>query len=279
MKFRVSTKDFIIFVIFCIFLLYLCAIAVLNFSSFARDGSFYGLNPFPAFGSDYILLTLFMFVIALVIIFSSVSSYIFDKDKGAKKLLTIGEKEEKGYSRWAKEKEIKEAADVKHVKAIDQHVDGAGVPLINNGTDIWVDDGEYHTMIIGSTGSGKTVCLVKPMVNLLAKKGESMIINDPKGELYKYCGDYLKSQDYNIVVLNFREPDRGNAWNPLTMPYYYFKTGNVDKSIELLEDIANNILVDPKNKDSAFWEKSGADYFSALALGLFRDGKENEINL
>ena len=46
MKFRVSSKDFIIFVIFCIFLLYLCAIAVLNFSSFANDGSFYGLNPF-----------------------------------------------------------------------------------------------------------------------------------------------------------------------------------------------------------------------------------------
>ncbi len=279
MKFRVSSKDFIIFVIFCIFLLYLCAIAVLNFSSFAEDGSFYGLNPFPAFTGDYLILTIFMFIIALIIIFSSVSSYIFDRDKGAKKILTIGEKEEKGYSRWAKEKEIKDAKDVKHVKAIDQHVDGAGVPLMNNGTDIWVDDGEYHTMIIGSTGSGKTECIVKPMVNLLAKKGESMIINDPKGELYKYCGDYLKEQGYNIVVLNFREPDQGNSWNPLTMPYYYFKNGNVDKATELLEDIANNILVDPKNKDSAFWEKSGADYFSGLAIGLFRDGKENEINL
>lgn len=279
MKFRVSSKDFIIFVLFCIFLLYLCAVAVLNFSSFADDGTFYGLNPFPAFTGDYILLTLFMFAIALVIIFSSVSSYIFDKDKSSKKFLTIGEKEEKGYSRWAKDKEIKESKDVVHVKAIDQHVEGAGVPLINNGTDIWVDNSEYHTMIIGSTGSGKTECIVKPMVNLLAKKGESMIINDPKGELYKYCGDYLKGQGYNIVVLNFRDPDEGNSWNPLTMPYYYFKNGNLDKSTELLEDIANNILVDPKNKDSAFWEKSGADYFSGLALGLFRDGKEEEINL
>jgi len=279
MKFRVAPKDFTIFVIFCIFLLYLCAIAVLNFSSFAEDGSFYGLNPFRAFTGDYIFLTLFMFGAALVIIFSSVSSYIFDKDKSAKKFLTIGEKEEKGYSRWAKEKEIKEEKDVVHVKTSDSHVEGAGVPLINNGTDVWVDNGEYHTMIIGSTGSGKTQCIVKPMVNLLAKKGESMIINDPKGELYKYCGDYLKEQGYNIVVLNFREPEKGNAWNPLTMPYYYFKNGNLDKSTELLEDIANNILVDPKNKDAAFWEKSGADYFSALALGLFRDGKEEEINL
>ena len=58
----------------------MCAIAVLNFSAFANDGSFYGLNPFPAFTKDYIGLTLFMFGVALAIIFSSVSSYIFDKD-------------------------------------------------------------------------------------------------------------------------------------------------------------------------------------------------------
>jgi len=278
MKFRVSSKDFTMFVIFCIFLLYLCAIAVLNFSSFASDGTFYGLNPIEAFTGDYILFTLFMFGGALVVIFSSVSSYIFDKDKGAKKILTIGEKEEKGYSRWAKEKEIKEDRGVVHVTSTEQHVEGAGIPLINDGKELWVDNSDYHTMIIGTTGSGKTETIVKPMVNLLAKKGESMVINDPKGELYKYCGDYLKSQGYNIVVLNFREPDQGNAWNPLTMPYYYFKQGNMDKATELVEDIANNILVDPKNKDSAFWEKSAADYFSALAIGLFRDGKEEEIN-
>ena len=278
MRFRVAKKDFIIFVIFCIFLLYLCAIAVLNFSSFASDGTFYGLNPFPAFGKDYILLTLFMFAIALIIIFSSVSSYIFDKDKNSKKILSIGEKEEKGYSRWATDKEIKSDRGVVRVSSTDQHIEGAGIPLINDGKNIWCDNSDYHSLVLGSTGSGKSESLVKPMVNLLAKKGESIIINDPKAELYKYCGDYLKEQGYNIIVLNFREPDKGNAWNPLTMPYYYFKNGNMDKATELVEDIANNILVDPKNKDSAFWEKSGADYFSALAIGLFRDGKEEEIN-
>ncbi len=278
MKFRVAKKDFIIFIIFCIFLLYLCAIAVLNFSSFADDGSFFGLNPFPAFTGDYLILTLFMFGIALVIIFSSVSSYIFDRDKSAKKILTIGDKEEKGYSRWASDKEMKSDRGVVHVMSTDQHVEGAGVPLINDGKNIWVDDSDYHSMVIGSTGSGKSENLVKPMVNLLAKKGESIIINDPKAELYKYCGDYLKEQGYNIIVLNFREPDKGNAWSPLAMPYYYFKNGNMDKATELVEDIANNILVDPKNKDSAFWEKSAADYFSALAIGLFRDAKEEEIN-
>lgn len=259
-------------------MLYLCAIAVMNFASFAEDGSFYGLNPFPAFVGDKLILTLTMFFIALIIIFSSVSSYIFDKDKGGKHLLNIGEKEEKGYSRWAKDKEIKEDKGVSHVVANSDHVEAAGIPLINNGTDIWVDNGEYHNLVIGSTGSGKTETIVKPMVNLLAKKGESMIITDPKGELYKYCASYLKEQGYNIIVLNFRDPQNGNAWNPLTLPYRYYKSGDVDKSTELLDDVALNILSDAKSKDP-FWEKSAADYFSGLALGLFIDAKEEEVNL
>ncbi len=278
MKFRVAPKDFIIFIAFCIFLLYLCAIAVLNFSSFSLDGSFFGLNPFPAFAPDKIALTLVMFFIALIIIFSSVSSYIFDKDKSGKHFLNVGEKEEKGYSRWAKEKEIKEDKGVGHVKPGDNNVEAAGIPLINNGTDIWVDNGEYHNLVIGSTGSGKSETIVKPMVNLLAKKGESMIITDPKGELYRYCGEYLKEQGYNIIILNFRDPQNGNAWNPLTLPYQYHKKGDIDKSTELLEDVALNILSDAKSKDP-FWEKSASDYFSGLALGLFLDAKESEINL
>jgi type IV secretion system protein VirD4 len=279
MKFRVAPKDFLIFVIFCIFLLYLCAIAVLNFTSFFNEGVFYGLNPFPAFIGSNLALTLSMFFVALIIIFSSVSSYIFDKEKGSGIGLTLKDKEEKGYSRWAKEKEIKEDKNIEHVVASDQHIMAAGVPLINNGKDIWVDNGEYHSLVIGTTGSGKTETIVKPMVNLLGKKGESMIITDPKGEIYEYSAEYLKEQGYKIIVLNFRDPQNGNSWNPLTLPYRYYKSGNVDKSTELLDDVGLNIIRDPNNKSEPFWENSAADYFSGLALGLFYDAKEEEVNL
>ncbi len=279
MKFKVEPKDFVMFIIFCIFLLYLCAIAVLNFTSFFNEGEFFGLNPFPAFVGDNLILTMIMFFTALIIIFTSVSSYIFDREKGHGIGITVKEKEEKGYSRWSKDKEIKEDKNIEHVFASDRKVDAAGIPLINNGRDIWVDNGEYHNLVIGSTGSGKTQTVVKPMVNLLAKKGESMIITDPKGEIYEYSAEYLREQGYKIIVLNFRDPKNGNAWNPLTLPYQNYKNGNVDKSTELLDDVALNIIRDPNNKSEPFWENSAADYFSGLALGLFMDAKEEEVNM
>ena len=280
MKFRISSKDLIIFVVFSVFLLYLCAIGVMNFTTFGAEGKLWGLNPFPAFGPKFIGITLMLFVIAMIMIFSSVSSYIFEKEKG-RPGLDVRDKEEKGYARWAKDKEIKTDRDVEVVTTTDEKTNAAGVPLAIDmkKNQIWVDNGEYHTLVIGSSGSGKSRCIVKPLVNLLAKKGESMIITDPKGELYTSAANRLKELGYNVIVLNFRDPSHGNAWNPLTLPYQYQKMGNKDKSTELLDDVALNILYDPNNKGEPFWEKSAADFFSGLALGLFQDAKEDEINI
>ena len=280
MKFKVEPKDFLLFVVYCGLLLYLCAIAVLNFVSLSTDGTFYGLLPFLAFTPKYIAATLILFIISLVGIFTSVSSYIFKKDKDGGFGIILKKKSSDGYSSWAKDKDIKEQSGIERVDPLADTLDAAGIPLINNGKEMWVDNGEYHNLVIGSTGSGKTQTIVKPMVNLLAKKGESMIITDPKGEIYKYSASYLKEKGYKIIVLNFREPNRGNSWNPLTLPFKYYRAGNPDKAIELLNDVALNILYDPSNKnESDFWEKSAADYFSGLALGLFQDGKEEEVNL
>ena len=279
MKFRITSKDLIIFGAFCILLLYLCAIGVNNFATFAQEGKFAGLNPFPAFIGDNLPVTLILFIVFLVVIFSSVSSYIFDKEKGSGIGLKIGEKSDKGYSRWSKEKEIKNDHDIVCVDPLAENIEGAGIPLINNGKRIWVDNGEYHNLVIGATGSGKSATIVKPLVNLLAKKGESMVITDPKGELYVDTAEMLKSRGYKIIVLNFRDPQKGNAWNPLTLPYKYYTNGNKDKATELLDDVALNILSDPNGKSDPFWEKSAADYFSGLSLGLFEDAKEDQINL
>ena len=151
--------------------------------------------------------------------------------------------------------------------------------MINDGKSIWVDNGDSHNIVIGSTGAGKTQDIVHPMVKVLAKNGESMIITDPKAEIYKEHAGLLKALGYNIIVLNFRDPQRGNCWNPLALPYKLYKEGNTDKAMELLDDVASNILYEEGGNKDAFWEKTSADYFAGLALGLFEDAKEEEVNI
>ena len=275
MKFRAEPKDIAIFCGFCVFLLYMCAIGVLNANSLATEGKFYGMIPFQAFSPKFIGATFALFLLALVGIFAAVGSYFFDREKG---FGFSTKKKDKGYSRWCKNSEMKKT--LKEVDPKAYSADAAGLVVINDGHKMWVDNGEMHNLIVGATGSGKTQIVVFPLVQSLAKHEESMIITDPKGEIYEHTAEMLRERGYNIVVLNFRDPQRGNAWNPMTLPYNLYKEGNMDKAIELLDDLALNILYEEKSGNAdPFWEKSGADYFSGLSLGLFEDGTERQINL
>lgn len=274
-KFRVDKDDLKIFIIFAIFLLYIVAIGIVNLSTFAQEGHLAGINPFPAFGPDYIMETLLIYLLCLGGLFISVNSYIFDSEKG---FGFTTEKKDKGYSRWAKEREIKE--ELEQVEIKQARSKAAGVPLILNEKEMWVDNSEYHSLVIGATGSGKTQTVILPQVHSLAKARESMIITDPKGEIYEKTSNMLRAKGYEILLLNFRDPQNGSSWNPMTLPYQMYKSGNQDKAIELLDDLALNILYDDSNKNQdPFWEKTSADYFSGVALGLFEDAKEDEINI
>ncbi len=274
-KLRADAEDLTIFIMFAIFLLYIVAISVANVSSFASTGQLSGLNPLPAFTSKHIFSTVVLYLVALLGLFASVSSMFFDREKG---FGITTEKKDKGYSRWAKDKEIKEELECVRIKSTNSKK--AGVPIILNEDEMWVDDSEYHSLVIGATGSGKTQGVILPTVHSLAKAKESMIITDPKGEIYEKTSNLLRARGYQILLLNFRDPQNGNAWNPMSLPYQMYKSGNQDKAIELLDDLALNILYDESNKNAdPFWEKTSADYFSGVALGLFEDAKEEEINI
>ena len=276
LKFRADAKEAFVFLIFSLILFYIVAIGVLNVSLFIKEGIFHGFSPFMAFTKEYFPPVMVFFLFCLIIILTSVSSYFFELEKGIG--LSLKPKSEKGYARWALDKEFK-----KQLKAVDpkaKEIKAAGIPLINNEKEMWVDDGEYHSLIIGSTGGGKTQVIVHPLVKLLAKRGESMVVTDPKGEIYEESANLLRERGYNIVVLNFRDPHKGNSWNPLNLPYTLYREGNQDKANELLDDLALNILYDETTQgQDPFWEKTSADYFAGLSLGLFEDADEQEINL
>lgn len=275
LKFSAEPEDIRKFVIYALILLYMIAIVVLNFSSLANTGKFWGFNPFPAFVGEFLAPTMVFFCIALLAIIAMPQSKFFDREKG---LGFKTGKANKGYSKWAKKPEMKSV--LKRIYASDETFEYGGIPIITDGDEIWVDDGESHNLIIGTTGSGKTRRVVHEMVKILGKKGESIIVTDPKGEIYDENAALLQSRGYKLIVLNLRNPSQGNAWNPLTLPYRLYQSGDKDKANEILDDLALNILYDEENKGGdPFWEKTSADYFSGLALSLFEDAEESQVNL
>ena len=185
-KFRADEKDIKIFVGFCILLLYFCCIAVLNARSLATTGTLYGFLPFEAFTPEYLGTTLFLFILILLGVCFSVSSYFFEREKGVG---ITTQKKDKGYSRWCSNKEMKKT--LHEIDPSANKLDHAGIAIISDGKKMWVDDGEAHNLVIGSTGSGKTQTVVLPQIKLAMYTGESLIIKDNNGEIYERTAKHL----------------------------------------------------------------------------------------
>jgi len=93
---------------------------------------------------------------------------------------------------------------------------------------------ECHTIIIGTTGSGKSTQVVYPYVQILSKLKSKpcLIISDPKGEIYQFNINHLKKMGYKVVVFDMLEPFFSTCWNPLTRPYrLYHKAQGLKKEV------------------------------------------------
>lgn len=147
-----------------------------------------------------------------------------------------------------------------------------GVPLAYDAERnvLAVDSTDTHTLVWGATGSLKTRCVINPTIKVLGAAGESMIINDPKAEIYARTAGELKSKGYEVVVVNIRDPEYGNAWNPLALPYRFFVAGDLDLAAEFANDVASNLAAETKGQtNEPFWDNAAADCLYGLIRLLF----------
>lgn len=117
-----------------------------------------------------------------------------------------------------------------------------------------------------------------PTVRILGQSGESMIISDPKAEIYYRTAGELEKLGYQIIVLNFRTPIAGNGWNPLSIPYNFYKKNDIDRACEMVNDIANNFITPEKINKDPFWTDSAANMFFGLVLTLFKMCRDEQLD-
>lgn len=99
--------------------------------------------------------------------------------------------------------------------------------------------GGAHSLVIGATGSGKTTTFINPMIQVIGatSSGSSMIMTDPKGELFSLHSKFLQSRGYNVMVLDLRDPYSSYRWNPLDSIYdMYQEYLNLGKGIKVHRD-------------------------------------------
>ena len=80
---------------------------------------------------------------------------------------------------------------------------------------------DCHTLIVGATGTGKTVSWMEPTIQILCelKNKPSMFITDPKGELYAHHSKKLSERGYKVLQLDLTMPYSSAQWNPLEFIY------------------------------------------------------------
>ncbi len=165
--------------------------------------------------------------------------------------------------------ESKKFIKCKTLKYVSQY---GGIPVgqLNDGKDILIESADSHSLIIGSTGSKKSRLVIMPSVYILGCACESMIVSDPKAEIYGRTAHFLSKQGYQIQVINLRDPSLGNSWNPLSIPYSFYKNNDIDKACEFINDISTNLMLSDKSDKDPYWDNSAGDLFFGLTLLLFK---------
>ncbi|MBQ9920713.1 MAG: type IV secretory system conjugative DNA transfer family protein, partial [Clostridia bacterium] len=175
----------------------------------------------------------------------------------------------------------------------------------------FIDDS--HLLAIGATRSGKTTGYVIPTLNVLLNKKNkpSIVISDPKQELYRCNAKKFENNGYRVLMLDFTNYMHSDCWNPLTKYYRAYKRylevesdvkavetegglknefrGTVYDDRDELERAISEVreryidevekgitalgsaIIPNTNKKDPFWDDSARDLLKALLYGMLED--------
>ena len=162
----------------------------------------------------------------------------------------------------------------------------AGGPVLyRNGDIAYTDPSELHSMVIGDTGSTKTLRYVLPLIRSCAYAGESMLIIDPKGTLHKESRTTLEKCGYeHIHVVNFRDPEKStDKWNPLepvAMAMRQRIGGGKDLAYQRLADILDTLFFQrTAAKTDPYWVEITGQFALGICQAIIELGNAEAMNM
>ena len=139
----------------------------------------------------------------------------------------------------------------------------------HNGTIFGMLGGRYVCMpqesmfnrnvaVYGASGSMKTRAYCINRILQSAAQGESLIICDPKSELYETTSEYLRSQGYTVRVFNLVSPENSDSWNCLSEI----------EGDELMAQLFCDVIIKNTGNERGdhFWDAAEMNLLKALVL-------------
>ena len=128
-----------------------------------------------------------------------------------------------------------------------------------------------NVAVYGASGSMKTRAFCVNRILQSAARGESLIITDPKSELYEKTSAYLRSQGYEVKVFNLVTPEASDSWNCLCEI----------EGEELMAQLFCDVII--KNTGSErgdhFWDSAEMNLLKALVLYVEQGYPDDRKNI
>ncbi len=122
-----------------------------------------------------------------------------------------------------------------------------------------------HIMALGASGTGKSRCFVRnqALTCILNKKSPtSLILTDPKSELYSDLADICRANGYLVRVLNLVDPSHSDGWNCMS---------DLMGDTLMAQMLTDVIISNTSGADTdRFWDSGEANLLKALILYVER---------
>ncbi|MEK7019789.1 VirD4-like conjugal transfer protein, CD1115 family [Bacillus sp. FSL R9-9410] len=145
-----------------------------------------------------------------------------------------------------------------------------GVPVSHYQDKYYIDTTTVNTAIIGISRSGKGEIIVVPLMDILSRAliQSSMVVNDPKGELYSAAKATLEKRGYDVEVLNILEPLQGMSYNPLQLAIDAWVNGDIQEAVKRVNTLTFSLYNNPNAGQNSYFYDTAQKAVSAIILAI-----------